>query len=115
MATNPYVNKVELADGRTLIDISEDTVTQNTLLSGVTAHDKSGAQITGKFLNIGSTWSTDRNVRPESVLGFGTWKLIRTSLFTWGEMKKHTWGELKEDTWGHRKYRPCIYVWIRIG
>lgn len=47
MASNPYVNKVSLADGRTLIDISGDTVAANKMLSGVTAHDKSGAQVTG--------------------------------------------------------------------
>lgn len=49
MADNPYVNKVELADGTMLIDIRSDTVTPETLLIGVTAHDKSGAPITGTF------------------------------------------------------------------
>lgn len=67
------------------------------------------------YLKVGDTWSTDKNVRPESVLGFGTWELIRTSPFTWGEMKKHTWGELGQDTWGHRKYKKCIYVWLRTA
>lgn len=47
MATNPYVNKVQLADGTMLMDISSDTVTADTLLAGTTAHSKSGAAITG--------------------------------------------------------------------
>lgn len=44
---NPYKNKVQLSDGTILIDISSDTVTAGTMLSGTTAHDKSGASITG--------------------------------------------------------------------
>ena len=115
MASNPYVNKVQLADGTTLIDISSDTVAAGKMLSGTTAHDKSGAQITGTYLSVGDTWSTDKNVNPASVLGFGTWQLIRVSPFTWREMAKHTWRELGQDTWGHAKYKPCIYVWLRTA
>jgi len=40
------INKVNYGN-TTLIDISADTVTANTLLSGTTAHDNSGTQITG--------------------------------------------------------------------
>lgn len=43
---NQYINKV-IYDGRTLIDLTADTVTPDKLLSGYTAHDKSGAPITG--------------------------------------------------------------------
>ena len=46
MANNPYVNKV-VKEGTTLIDISSDTVTADKLLSGYTAHDASGASVTG--------------------------------------------------------------------
>ena len=49
MASNPYVNKVKLADGTTLIDISSDTVAANKMLYGYTAHDKSGASVTGSI------------------------------------------------------------------
>lgn len=42
------INKVDY-DGRTLIDLTEDTVTPETLAKGVTAHDKTGAQITGIY------------------------------------------------------------------
>lgn len=41
-----YINKV-IYGGNTLIDLTEDTVVANKLLSGYTAHDKSGAPITG--------------------------------------------------------------------
>lgn len=47
MANNPYVNKVQLADGTSLIDISSDTVTADKLMQGYTAHDRTGAVITG--------------------------------------------------------------------
>jgi hypothetical protein len=40
------VNKV-VYDGKTLIDLSSDTVAADSLTKGTTAHDKSGAQITG--------------------------------------------------------------------
>ena len=39
-------SKVEYA-GKVLIDLTGDTVTAETLLAGVTAHDKTGTQITG--------------------------------------------------------------------
>lgn len=43
---NEYVNKVVLGSS-TLIDLTADTVTPSTLMQGYTAHDKSGALITG--------------------------------------------------------------------
>lgn len=46
MANNQYINKV-IFGGSTLIDLTADTVDAAHLLSGATAHDKSGAIITG--------------------------------------------------------------------
>lgn len=46
MAENPYVNKVIYGD-QTLIDLTDDTVSPSSLKLGSTAHDASGAQITG--------------------------------------------------------------------
>lgn len=43
---NQYINKV-IYGGQTLIDLTADTITAAKLQSGFTAHDKSGAQITG--------------------------------------------------------------------
>ena len=43
---NQYINKV-IYGNRTLIDLTGDTVEPSKVLSGVTAHDKSGAPITG--------------------------------------------------------------------
>ena len=43
----PYVNKV-IFGGDTLIDLTADTITAADLAYGVTAHDKSGATITGE-------------------------------------------------------------------
>lgn len=50
MAENQYFNKVERAVGgttETLIDISGDTVDAEHLAAGYTAHDRSGAPVTG--------------------------------------------------------------------
>lgn len=46
MAENQNVNKV-VYGGKTLIDLTADTITAGDLAVGVTAHDKSGAAITG--------------------------------------------------------------------
>lgn len=43
---NSYINKVVYA-GDTLIDLTADTISADKLASGITAHDKSGAIITG--------------------------------------------------------------------
>lgn len=43
---NQYVNKVVLGS-ETLIDLSADTITASDLAYGVTAHDRSGAPVTG--------------------------------------------------------------------
>ena len=40
-------NKVQLSDGTVLLDLTGDTVTPETLLSGVTAHNAAGERISG--------------------------------------------------------------------
>lgn len=46
MAETQYINKV-IVNGQTKIDLTSDTVDPSHLLSGFTAHDKSGAPIEG--------------------------------------------------------------------
>lgn len=48
MATNPYYNKA-IFGATVLIDLTSDTVTASKMLSGTTAHDKSGAPVTGNI------------------------------------------------------------------
>ena len=43
------VNKVDLANGENLIDLTSDTVTPQTLAKGVTAHNSKGEQIIGNL------------------------------------------------------------------
>jgi hypothetical protein len=64
-------NKVVYA-GETLIDLSEDTVTPASLKSGVTAHDASGAKITGTL---------DTAPPKESDINF--WDYDGTLLYSW--------------------------------
>lgn len=76
MANNQYVNKVEYF-GQTLLDLSGDGITPSDLRSGVTAHDRSGAPITGTY--VGSTlraipftvelsdWSSSNNIYTATV------------------------------------------------
>lgn len=58
-------NKVAI-NGKTILDLTQDTVTPATLAKGSTAHDKSGAQITGTMeasaggnYNIAATTNSD--------------------------------------------------------
>lgn len=59
------VNKVKYGNN-TLLDVSSDTVTANTLLNGYTAHDNTGTQITGSVTFV--TYYTGSG-EPSSSLG----------------------------------------------
>lgn len=58
------INKVEYG-GNTLIDLTSDTVTPETLAEGVTAHDKSGEAIVGTMKSGGGE---DPNVLLDAML-----------------------------------------------
>lgn len=58
MASNPYKNKVALADGTVLIDLTSDTVAADKMLSGYTAHGHDGAVVTGSIQSDGGTTVT---------------------------------------------------------
>lgn len=65
MANNPYVNRVDYAGG-TLIDISNDTVTAASVLSGVTFHLPSGASGTGSIVSQTASGTTTLNASTTS-------------------------------------------------
>lgn len=60
------VNKIEY-DGRVLLDLTEDTVTEDQLLEGATAHDRSGQRIVGSLINL-----SEDTVAPENLLAGAT-------------------------------------------
>lgn len=60
------VNKVEYA-GKVLLDLTEDTVTEDQLLEGAAAHDKTGKQIVGALINL-----AEDTVTPENLLAGAT-------------------------------------------
>lgn len=45
-------NKVQLSDGTVLLDLTGDTVTPETLMVGVTAHDAAGERINGEVAPV---------------------------------------------------------------
>ncbi len=51
MANNQYINKVQFGN-TILIDLTSDTVTSDKILAGYTAHDASGASITGTCTGV---------------------------------------------------------------
>lgn len=60
------VNKIEYA-GKVLLDLTEDTVTEDQLLEGATAHDRSGQRIVGALINL-----AEDTVAPENLLAGAT-------------------------------------------
>lgn len=117
MANNPYANKVQMADGTVLMDLTGDTLSSaSQLLSGVTAHAKTGAPITGTWslannvYTVGSLWATkNQSDNPATVLGFGTWKKISPVAATWDRLKQTTtWAAMEMDN-------PTVYVWERTA
>lgn len=60
------VNKIEY-DGRVLLDLTEDTVAEDQLLEGATAHDRSGQRIVGALINL-----AEDTVTPENLLAGAT-------------------------------------------
>lgn len=102
------VNKV-IYGGTTLIDLSEDTVTPETLAEGVTAHDKSGAVITGTMSAGGGSSDLPAGYRQVDYIQFDGTQLVDTEIignqdtqirasFTWGgSTQNHLFGCASSD------------------
>ena len=73
---NTYNNKIVLGDGTVLIDLTQDTITADKLAEGVTAHDKSGAPITGT--NTYDADTSDATAAASEILATKTAALCRT-------------------------------------
>lgn len=69
------VNKVDFGDN-TLIDLTEDTVTPETLAQGTTAHDASGNKIVGAMKEIAMD-STPTEGSQNTVSSDGVYKAIQ--------------------------------------
>lgn len=91
-------NKV-VYDGRTLVDLTADTVDASVLLAGYTAHGKDGSAIVGTFdpLNmfypVGSYYETsDTSFDPNTAWG-GTWSLETEGLVHIGAGSTYSVGD----------------------
>lgn len=67
---NQYVNKV-VVNGATKIDLTADTVSAANLLSGITAHDRSGAPIEGTMPSL-ATATGDATATTATILSGST-------------------------------------------
>lgn len=84
---NKYINKVVIND-TTLLDLTEDTVTAKTLVEGATAHDKSGASITGTVIDTGKgthIWGKYAygDIYEETTTSLGTTRPDDARSFSW--------------------------------
>ena len=78
------VNRVDTADGKTLIDLTGDTVTPENLLDGITAHDASGNPITGtmakaegyRFVKVASDFNCVRAVTTIDIKSYDWYKSV---------------------------------------
>lgn len=61
------VNKVEYA-GKVLLDLTEDTVTEDQLLEGATAHDSSGQRIVGTMIQSSGIDTSDATALSEDIV-----------------------------------------------
>lgn len=75
---NQYCNKVVLEGGEVLIDLTSDTVVANKILSGYTAHDKTGAPITGSCAYDSNT--TDATAAASEILNGKTAYINKTKV-----------------------------------
>ena len=60
------INKVQTQSGDVLLDLTGDTVTASDIVSGKTAHDRSGVQITGTFTGQEKTATENGEVTPDT-------------------------------------------------
>lgn len=84
------VNKV-IYGGTTLIDLTADTVNHSTLLSGVTAHDRSGNTVIGTITGIGAgtyTPSTSNQIIQSGQYLWGAQTIKGDSNLVAGNIKK---------------------------
>lgn len=80
---NTYVNKVQLADGTSLIDISDTTATADKILTGFTAYGADGSKLTGTATGGGGSVTQDQDgyiVLPPTGGGGGGSTLITKSI-----------------------------------
>lgn len=97
------VSKVELAGGEVLIDLTEDTVTPETLAEGVTAHNAAGEPITGTMSGGGGS-NLPAGYRQVDYIELNGKQLVDTGIignqdtrirtsFTWGSStQNHVYG-----------------------
>lgn len=98
------VNKVEYA-GRTLVDLTADTVTPETLKKGIKAHNRAGEQIVGvmpEYMPVGYIYLSASDTSPASLFG-GTWEKIEGK-FLLASSKAHTLG----TTGGEEKHKLSV-------
>ena len=90
------INKI-VYNGDTLVDLTEDTITSSNLLSGITAHNKSGEQITGECTYDSNT--TDANATQSDIVNGKTAYVNRNKvtgnyLWNWKGFKPEFMGQV---------------------
>ena len=74
----------------------------------------------GSYYPVGSLWATDDpDETPGTVLGIGTWSLVRSVDPSWNELSETetTWDEISDSsTWDDLSYDlPYYFIWKRTA
>lgn len=87
-------NKVQLSDGTTLMDLTQDTVTPQTLLSGATAHNAAGEQISGAVApvryDVAQDLTSDQKKQARDNIGASATVTMRKVTLTTAEWNSST-------------------------
>ena len=79
-------NKVQLSDGTTLMDLTQDTVTPQTLLSGATAHNAAGEPISGAVApvryDVAQDLTSDQKKQARDNIGASATVIMRKATLT---------------------------------
>lgn len=110
-------NKVQLADGTVLMDITGSTVTAERMLQGTTAYNAAGNQITGNLVTTDIPTLLNE-VFPVGCIYANTSSVAPTFVGTWQEIKvQRTWDDMAngESNYAYGSGTGSLHFWRRVS
>lgn len=108
-------NKVQLADGTVLMDITGSTVTPETMVQGTRAYNAAGNPITGNLV-ITDIQTLLNGIFPVGCIYANTSSVAPTFVGTWQEVKvRRTWDDMAdgESNFAYGSGTGNLHFWRR--